>query len=51
MVPDPALDFYNQSNRTSHSNWDFDVTGYLQRSSTDMLYSIKKAIEDSESQD
>lgn len=51
MPSDRALEFYNQSNRTSHESWDFDTTGYLQRSTTDMVYSIEEAIRESEPQD
>lgn len=43
MPEDPALVFYNQANRTSHENWDFDVTGYLQRSATDLYYAIARS--------
>lgn len=50
-MSDRALDFYNQSNRTSHESWDFDTTGYLQRSASDMVYCIDKAIRETEAQD
>lgn len=45
MTGDPVLDFYNQSNRTDHPNWDFDTSGYLERSMSETYYWIKKGIE------
>lgn len=50
MSGDPVLVFYNQSNRTSHENWDFDVTGYLERSAAGLLYDIQKANREFEDQ-
>jgi hypothetical protein len=51
MSRDPVLDFYNESNRTDHPNWDFDTTGYLERSMSETLYWIKQAILTDESED
>lgn len=51
MSRDPVLDFYNQSNRTDHENWDFDITGYLERSMSETFYWIKQAIREDESND
>lgn len=51
MATDPALVFYNQSNRTDHADWSFDTTGYLQRSTTDLYNAIKKTIDEEEKSD
>jgi hypothetical protein len=45
---DPALVFFNQANRTSHESWDFDTTGYLQRSATDLYLALRRAAQESE---
>jgi hypothetical protein len=51
MSTDPALRFFNQANRTSHENWDFDVTGYLQRSATDLYNAIAQSARELDEQD
>jgi hypothetical protein len=46
MSTDPALRFFNEANRTSYENWDFDVTGYLQRSATDLYNAIIRSAQE-----
>ena len=48
LKDDLVLRFYNQAHRTDHPNWDFDTTGYLQRSTTDLFNSILRTMHDGE---